>query len=90
MFADMQVTIEFVNDGDFRSAYAEECVGLGLETGACVCAFVILSAGSRFRIFGERDVALALCRLPRMGKYTEGPSRPSVRTRGLIGQTMVP
>jgi hypothetical protein len=68
MFAGMQVTIEFVNDGDFRSAYAEECVALGLETGACVCAFVTLSAGSRFRIFGERDVALALCRLPKNGK----------------------
>lgn len=65
MFAGMQVTIEFVSDSDFRSAYAEECAALGLEMGACVFAYVTLSTGSRVRIFGERDVALALCTLPK-------------------------
>jgi hypothetical protein len=68
MFAGMEVTIEFINDGDFRSAYAEECAALGLETGACVFAFVTLSTGRRIRIFGERDVALALCMLPKNGR----------------------
>jgi len=33
--------------------------------GACVFAFVTLSMGSRVRIFGERNVALALCTLPK-------------------------
>jgi hypothetical protein len=66
--AGVQVTIEFVSDGDFRSAYAEECAALGLETGACVFAFVTLSTGRRVRTFGERDVALALCMLPKNGK----------------------
>jgi hypothetical protein len=65
MFAGRQVTIEFVNDGDFRSGYAEECRALGLEVGASVFAVVTLSTGSRFRIFGERDMALALCTLPK-------------------------
>jgi hypothetical protein len=65
LFAGIPVTIEFVNECDFRSAYAEECAALGLETGACVFAVVTLSTGSRFRIFGERDVALALCGLPK-------------------------
>jgi hypothetical protein len=68
MFAGMQVTIEFVSDSDFRSAYAEECAALGLEMGACVFAFVTLSTGSRVRIFGERDVALALCTLPKKAR----------------------
>jgi Domain of unknown function (DUF4062) len=65
MFAGMQVMIEFVSESDFRSAFAEECAALGLEMGACVFAFVTLSTGSRVRIFGERDVALALCTLPK-------------------------
>jgi hypothetical protein len=65
MFAGMPVTIDFVHDGEFRSAYAEECAALGLETGACVSAYVIVSTGSRFHIFGERAVALALCKLPK-------------------------
>ena len=68
MFAGIPVTIEFVNDGDFRSAFAEECAALGLEAGACVFAVVTLSTGSRVRIFGERDVALTLCRLPKHAK----------------------
>jgi hypothetical protein len=71
MFAGRQVTIEFVNDGDFRSAYAEECTALGLEIGAAVFASVTLSTGSRFRIFGEREMALALCMLPKNARvYT--------------------
>jgi hypothetical protein len=65
VFAGMPVTIEFVNDGEFRSAYAEECAALGLEAGACVFAYVTLITGSRFRIFGEHDMALALCMLPK-------------------------
>ena len=65
MFAGLPVTIEFVNDGDFRSAFAGECAALGLETGACVSAYVTLSTGGRFHVFGERAVALALCRLPK-------------------------
>jgi Domain of unknown function (DUF4062) len=68
MFAGMPVTVEFVNYSDFRSAYAEECAALGLETGACVFAFVTLSTGGRVRIFGERDVALALCVLPKKAR----------------------
>jgi hypothetical protein len=64
----VQVTIAFVNDGDFRSAYAEEYAVLGLETGACVFAFVTASTGRRVRIFGESDVALALCMLPKNGR----------------------
>jgi hypothetical protein len=68
MFAGVQVMIEFVNDGAVRSADAKECAALGLERGACVFAFLTLSTGRRIRIFGERDVALALCMLPKNGK----------------------
>jgi len=71
MFAGRQVAIEFINDGDFRSAYAEECRALGLEVGASVFAVVTLGTGSRLRIFGERDMALALCTLPKNARvYT--------------------
>jgi hypothetical protein len=71
MFAERQVAIEFINDGDFRSAYAEECRALGLEVGASVFAVVTLGTGSRLRIFGERDMALALCTLPKNARvYT--------------------
>jgi hypothetical protein len=38
LFAGEQVTIEVVNNGDCRSAYAEECTALGLEIGASVVA----------------------------------------------------
>jgi hypothetical protein len=36
-----------------------------LEIGASVVARTILSTGDQFYIFGEMDVALALCRLPK-------------------------
>jgi hypothetical protein len=65
LFAGEQVTIEFVNNGDCRSAFAEECTALGLEIGASVVARAKLSTGDHFSIFGERDVALALCMLPK-------------------------
>src|SRR4051812_26633291 len=68
MVAGVQVTIAFGNDGDFRSAHVEECAALGLETGACVFAFVTFRTGRRVRIFGERDVAPALCMLPKNGR----------------------
>ena len=64
MFFGRQVTIEFLNDGDFRSAFAEECAALGLEMGASVSLYAMLGAGEGFRIFGERDVAITLCQLP--------------------------
>lgn len=65
LFAGRQVTVDFQNDGDFRSAFAEECGALGLEMGASVVARATLSTGNSFSIFGELDVALALCKLPK-------------------------
>jgi uncharacterized protein DUF4062 len=68
LFAGEQVIIEFENTGDCRSAFAEECTALGLEIGASVVARAKLSTGDHFPIFGERDVARALCRLPKKVK----------------------
>jgi hypothetical protein len=65
LFAGKQITVEFMNNGDFRSAFAEECTALGLEMGASVVTRATLSTGDHFSIFGERDVALALCKLPK-------------------------
>jgi hypothetical protein len=65
LFARQRVTVEFLNNGDFRSAFAEECAALGLEMGASVVTRTTLSTGDHFSIFGERDVALVLCNLPK-------------------------
>jgi Domain of unknown function (DUF4062) len=65
LFAGKQITVEFMNNGDFRSAFAEECTAFGLEMGASVVTRVTLSTGDHFSICGERDVALALCKLPK-------------------------
>ena len=34
LFAGKQVTVEFMNNGDFRSAFAEECTALELNQSA--------------------------------------------------------
>ena len=65
LFAGKQMTVEFINNGAFRSAFAEECTALGLEIGASVVTRVTLSTGEHFSLFGERDVALTLCKLPK-------------------------
>lgn len=65
MFSGRGVTIEFLASGDFRTAYPEACKALGLEIGATVFDSVKSTVGGQLRVFGERDVALALCRLPR-------------------------
>ena len=65
MFTGSQVTVEFVHDADVNASDAEACSALGLEMGASVYTYVILGTGERFRIFGERDVAVALCKLPK-------------------------
>jgi Domain of unknown function (DUF4062) len=65
LFAGKQVTVEFMHNGDFRSAFAEECAALGLEIGASVVTRAKVSTGDHFSIFGERDIALALCALPK-------------------------
>lgn len=65
MFSGRQVSIEFVNEANFRAALAEACHALGLELGASVFDSVKLNSGERVRIFGERDIALALRRLPK-------------------------
>jgi hypothetical protein len=65
LFAGQQVTVAFTNNGEFRSAFAEECTALGLEIGASVVTRAQLSTGDHFSIFGELDIALALCKLPK-------------------------
>jgi hypothetical protein len=65
LWAGRQVTIEFVNDANFRPADAETCGALGLEIGASVCSYIKLPTGDDFYIFGERDIAIALCKLPK-------------------------
>jgi hypothetical protein len=65
LFSGRPVIIEFVNTGDFRSAYAEECTALGLEIGASVVSHVKINNGDSFYIYGERETALALCNLPK-------------------------
>lgn len=65
LLAGKQVTVAFMNNGDFRGAFAEECAALELEIGASVVARAKLSTGDHFSLCGERDVALALCKLPK-------------------------
>ncbi len=65
MFSGRSITIEFLASGDFRTAYPEACKVLGLEIGATVFDSVKSTSGGQLRVFGERDIALALCRLPR-------------------------
>ena len=65
LFAGEQVTVAFMNNGAFRSTLAEECTALGLEIGASVVTRATLSTGDHFSIVGARDVALALCKLPK-------------------------
>ncbi len=63
MFSGRTVVIEFVTHDAFRTAFPEECKALGLESGATVVASANSSTGTHLRVFGERDTALALCRL---------------------------
>lgn len=63
MFSGRPVTIEFITEDSFRQAREEDCKALGLELGATVFDGVRSSGGDHIRVFGERDVALALCRL---------------------------
>jgi hypothetical protein len=65
MFSGRQVSIEFINQAGFGSAQEEACHALGLELGASVVDSVQLDSGDHVRIFGERDIALALRRLPK-------------------------
>jgi hypothetical protein len=64
IFAGRQVIIEFVKDGAFRAADADECTALGLEIGASVLKWVKLSTGSLFYVAAEQDIAIALCQWP--------------------------
>jgi len=57
--------IEFVNNGDFRSAYAEECSAFELEIGASVVSHIKINNGDSFYVYGERETVLALCSLPK-------------------------
>ncbi len=65
VFAGRSLTVEFINNGSFRAAYAETSRALGLEIGATVFDKVGFADGSEQRIFAERDLALRLCKLPK-------------------------
>lgn len=64
LFSGRQITIEF-QLRDVRSAYPEDCIALHLEHGAAVTSYVNISSGQSFFVYGERDIALAMLRLPK-------------------------
>jgi hypothetical protein len=65
IFSGRQVTIEF-SMGDARPAFLEDCVALGLELGATVACYVTLgNSGQTFYVYGERDIAMALLKVPK-------------------------
>ena len=63
IYSGREVTIEFTNKGNFSSAFPEDCKALGLEPGASIYSSVSLNTGHQFRVFGERDIAIALSKL---------------------------
>jgi hypothetical protein len=68
IFRGKELTIEFVNKRDFSPVSADTCAALNLEVGASVYNYLALSTGDTHYIFGENDLALALCKIPRMAK----------------------
>jgi hypothetical protein len=68
IFRGKEVMIQFVNLGDFRAVFSETCLALNLEAGASVCSHIKLSTGDNYYVFGENDLALALCKIPKMAR----------------------
>jgi hypothetical protein len=64
LFSGRQITIEF-QLANIRAAYPEDCTALRLEHGAAVASHVTLSSGQSFYVYGERDIAIALLKLPK-------------------------
>src|SRR5687767_2556800 len=61
MFRGKEIIIEFENQRDFRSVSGDTCTALNLDIGASVYSYLRLSTGDQCYIFGENDLALALC-----------------------------
>jgi|ERR1043165_132047 hypothetical protein len=68
IFRGKELIIEFINPGDFRAVSGETCTALNLEVGASVYSYLKLSTGDNYYVFGENDLALALCKIPKMAK----------------------
>jgi len=64
LFSGRQVTIDF-SLAVVRAAFPEDCEALNLEHGATVASHVVIETGQSFYIYGERDMALALLKLPK-------------------------
>jgi hypothetical protein len=64
LFSGRQITIEFPL-GAVRAAFPEDCIALHLEHGASVASHVTIDSGQEFYVYGERDIALALLKLPK-------------------------
>lgn len=64
LFSGRQVTIEF-QMGNVRAAFPEDCIALHLEHGAAVAIHVTIDSGQTFFVYGERDIALTLLKLPK-------------------------
>jgi len=64
LFSGRQITIEF-SLTNVRAAFPEDCIALHLEHGATVASNVTIDSGQTFYVYGERDVALALLKLPK-------------------------
>ena len=64
LFSGRQITIQFTI-GNVRAAYPEDCSALNLEHGATVASHVTIDSGQTFYVYGERDVAIALLKLPK-------------------------
>jgi len=68
IFRGKEIIIEFISQGDFRSVSGDTCTALNLEAGASVYSHLKLSTDDSYYIFGENDLALALCKIPKMAK----------------------
>lgn len=63
LFSGRQIIIEFLLQ-KVRPAFDEDCTALHLEHGATVTTSATLGSGQSFSVYGEREIALALLKLP--------------------------
>jgi hypothetical protein len=64
LFSGRQVTVDFSLE-NVRAADTNDCASLGLEHGASVASLAKIDLGQHVYVYGERDIALALIKLPK-------------------------
>lgn len=65
MFRGREMTVQFINKGDFSPVSSDTCATLNLEQGASVSSYIQLSTGDHYYVYGENETALSLTRIPK-------------------------